>query len=124
MSFSEEVLSQFPFSANPGLVVRICWSAPCQYLRQISGEGAAGHNPVTSRLPGRYREILLYVREEADGRDVFSVYLAQKSQRIEADGVEVENEEVWWRLPERSEQLLRAARELRPDAELGRSLGY
>src|SRR5215211_8718856 len=107
--------SQAPPSANAGLIYGTAGLSSGQYLREVPGEGAAGHYLVAAGRSGGYREVLLDVGEEADGGHApevfFGLYDPEEFQWLEAGGVQVEDEEVRRGLAEGVEEFIGAAGE-------------
>ncbi len=100
---------------------------PASISRKVLGESAAGDDAVAACLPRGDGQVFLDVGEEADRRDIacclVGLHGLQQRQRLEAGGVEVEDEEVGWGLAQGLEQLLGAPGKRCLDAERRGGLG-
>src|SRR5215204_4642376 len=94
---------------------------------KILRECAAGDDPVAAGLPRGDGKVLLHVREEADRRHVLCRLIGpdglEQRQRLEAGGVEVEDEEVGGGLAQGFEQSFGTAGESCLDTDARGSLG-
>ena len=94
---------------------------------QILRKSAAGDDAIAASLPRGDGKVLLNVGEKADRGYIACLVVGshalQERERLEAGGVEVEDEEVGRGLPEGIEELLRASWKRRLDADLGGGFG-